>query len=102
MSRISIKNETPIAIYNADKKELIAVFKRQIDLEDYLYGYKGKHYCHISNYIRRNVKSHNTILAPTRVAFRFANEKQIQELGEQDFIIKEGYPKWKLKEFNHK
>ena len=83
----------PIALYNTEKKELVAVFRYKILAARYLFekydSYKASRVeCSINNL---GCISKGTIF-DFKVTFRYANSKQIELLGDADYIITDGYP----------
>ena len=81
----------PIAIYNSDKKELIAVFRNMSVLIRYLSNKAG-----IPEYteqrVRDSIKRRGSVNPSTTVlnlklAFRFANTAQLEMLGDAPYIL---------------
>jgi hypothetical protein len=82
----------PIAIYNAKKKELIGIFRYKVSVARYIY----KNYnCDKSHYVeyclKRNGRIIKDLVFDFKVALRYANELQIDMLGNREYIILNGY-----------
>jgi len=83
----------PIALYNTEKKELIAVFKYKILAARYIFE---KYDCYKAQRVEESIKNLGCINKGTifdfKVTFRYANSKQIELLGDKEYIIMDGYP----------
>jgi hypothetical protein len=83
----------PIALYNTEKKELVAVFRYKILAARYLFE---KYDCYKAQRVEDSIKKLGCIIKGTifdfKVTFRYANSKQIEMLGDADYIITDGYP----------
>jgi hypothetical protein len=102
---IKIINDTPIALYNSEKLELVGIFKTKTIIGKYLYEgiYEG---------VKSQTKSSRVHVAISKkyqlrntrfefpVALRYANKKQIEILGDQDAVIFKDYPPLILKGFH--
>jgi hypothetical protein len=84
----------PIALYNTEKKELIAIFKYKILAARYIFE---KYDCYKAQRVEESIKNLGCINKGTifdfKVTFRYANSKQIEMLGDSDYFITDGYPK---------
>lgn len=83
----------PIALYNTEKKELVAVFRYKILAARYIFE---KYDCYKAQRVEDSIKKLGCINKGTifdfKVTFRYANNKQIEMLGDADYIITDGYP----------
>ena len=88
-----IRNDTPIAAYNADKQELIGIFFNGGYVRRYFYQHNPtlKLTKDIPSFVTRKVKLKDTSFN-FFVALRFANKEQIEMLGSKDYVILNGYP----------
>ena len=85
-----IANEKPVAVYNADTRALVGVFKHQWIVAKYLFG---EH----NNEVKRSQVSqalgrkHRICSSkyPARIALRFANATQTDLLNGEDYFIKD-------------
>ena len=93
----------PVAIYNADKKELIGIFKERNILRRYLYNAfitREKSESRLRGLILKGAKSKLTKFEFNVVA-RYASVKQIEILQENDFVIFNEYPQPEYHRFKH-
>jgi hypothetical protein len=93
MKKQFIPNEgRPVALYNADKKELIGVFSSAKVADMYLYvTAKGGRGGVVSSYLAQKKRIKNSIFG-FPVAVRYANEAQLIVLSGQDSVVMDGYP----------
>jgi len=87
----SIDQSTPCAVYNVEKAELVGIFKTITLASKYVYGTPKEN--SMSAVIRKKskIRKYNNKLNLVITA-RYANQKQIDELGDKNWIIKPGYP----------
>jgi len=83
----------PVALYNTEKKELIAIFKYKIHVARYIFK---KYDCYKAQRIESTMRCLGCISKGTifdfKVTLRYANDKQIEMLGDNNYIILQGYP----------
>lgn len=94
-----LQNNRPMAIYNADKKELIGIFQHQISVGKFLFpdgSYNRQRM--FGEYVRRKFKSRATRF-PFPVAFRNASDEQVELLGNAEYLLMEGYSSWNKREW---
>jgi hypothetical protein len=80
-----------IALYNTEKKQLMAVFKEIQMASVYLYGSRSRERSRLWVRMIDKVRIVNSRF-PFPVAVREANSKQVKLVGDKDGIIFEGYP----------
>ncbi len=82
----------PVALYNAEKQELVAIFSTTVRAGKYVFPVEVLNKStRISNALGRKT----TILQNGlgfRVALRYASEAQRELLGGNEFWVKDGYP----------
>ena len=82
----------PIAIYNAKKKELIGIFRYKVSVARYIYkNYNCDKNHYIEYCLKRNGRIIKDLVFDFKVALRYANELQIDMLGNREYIILNGY-----------
>ena len=89
-----IEEDRNVALYNANKKELIGLFSLKCLAEKYLYmerAFKVKNGNRITKAIMTKGKIMNSRF-DFPVAVRYTNEKQDEMLGSEDYLIVNGYP----------
>jgi len=83
----------PIALYNTEKKELFAIFRYKNHVARYIFE---KYDCYKSQRIEESLSRLGCISKGTifnfKVTLRYANDKQIEMLGDSDYFILYGYP----------
>jgi hypothetical protein len=91
--KLYIRNDTPIVAYNADKQELIGIFFDGSFVRRYFYQNDPnlKSSKNISSFVMRKGKLKDTLF-DFFVALRYANNEQIEMLGDKDYVILNGYP----------
>jgi len=86
--------DKPIAIYNSDKKELIGLFAELMLVAKYLRPTDvSKMYSNLSDALYRKGAVRKTIFS-FRIAIRFANDNQINLLGDKKVFIMNNYPEF--------
>jgi hypothetical protein len=90
--RSNISNEKPIALYNADKQELIGVFDRPFRAAYFLFGStvkitKGGH---VVDAIHKKYRIGVSVF-DFPVSARYANEDQVTLLGGKEYFITDSY-----------
>lgn len=96
--------DSPIALYNTEKKELIGVFKEFTVLAKYLFPHY-KDYDSIRRKIANsltNQKRFKCSIFEFEVTCRYAKKQYTDELGEHDFFVIEGYPTPNIKGMSNK
>lgn len=89
-----IPEDRNIALYNAEKKELIGLFSLKCLADKYLYmdrAFKLKSGTRVGKAIMTKGKIFNSRFE-FPVAVRYTNEKQDEMLGSEDYLIVNGYP----------
>ena len=80
--------QRPISLYNSDKKELVGVFFTQKLALKYIYGYKwASRSCYLWGAIAKKMVIRKNVLLGFPIAVRYANNEQIELLGDLDYII---------------
>lgn len=92
MAHTHICGYRPIAIYNAKKKELIGIFRYKVSVARYIYkNYNCDKNHYVEYCLKRNGRIIKDLVFDFKVALRYANELQIDMLGNRDYIILNGY-----------
>ena len=86
--RLFIKHDRPIALYNCDKRECIGLFSRLVFASKYLYKDSTK--TNVSTSLKSKGRMLNTIF-DFPVTARFCNAEQATLLGDEKFLILNGY-----------
>jgi len=83
-----------VAIYNADKKELVGVFKTMKICSKYIFEgvERNYHQAKLHDHVREKFYIQNTRFDFT-VAIRVANAKQLERLKDDPLFIERNYPK---------
>lgn len=98
MKAIKIENNQPVAVYNADKQQLIGIFKSKTLISKYLNpNYPEKSGRFILDGLKRKIAkpAQEDMNLKCKLAFRYASDQQVAMLGTGDFYIAEGYPQLK-------
>ena len=87
---LNMGNETPIAVYNADKQQLVALFSSGALATKFIFGTKRPTKKGLTEYIQNRVR-----IAPCRtqhtfdIALRYANATQVEELSNSDCVLRD-------------
>lgn len=93
MQAVTMIDNRPIALYNADKRELIGLFAELIFAVKYLRpDQPQKAYSAMHDALRRVGNVRKNIIFDFPVAVRLATAVQAGELNDRQVIIKNGYP----------
>lgn len=85
------KDQTAIAVYNSDRKELVGIFCSGVLCAKYLFKQTSTRFkTKIWNGLRDKNKIKETVF-DFNVVLRRANESQISELSDFCYIIRDGY-----------
>lgn len=86
-----IGNERAITVYNADKQEVVGIFSTPTLVMKYLWAkQKTKKPSYLFHYLHKKTQVKKTIF-DFKVVVRYANQEQIEKLGEEDYIILNNY-----------
>jgi hypothetical protein len=90
-----MKEKTPVAVYDADQKELMGVFESSVMAAKFIYGY-GRTKSDLISWITRKIKvPAKSNQLGCAIAIRFASASQSEELQGREYVLrKETYNKF--------
>lgn len=85
MPQIHLLDLRPVAAYNADKQELVGIFRTHKTIARYFLKDTYKNYSGISTALRKKTRLISKL--GFKLALRYANAAQLEILGDEEFVI---------------